>query len=154
VSAVTTHTEVAVGVTLPPYRLRTSTVRLFRFSAVTWNAHRIHYDTAYARSEGYPDVLVQSHLHGCVLLNAVLSWAGDGAVVRSFGWENRGIAVAGAELTVTGEVVDVHDDGDHRVVAVELREHDQDGRLCAPARAVLAFPIRPETRGGGDPCAD
>ena len=33
---------------------------LFRFSAVTFNAHRIHYDRAYAQEiEGYPDLVVQ-----------------------------------------------------------------------------------------------
>ena len=29
---------------------------LFRFSALTYNAHRIHYDHAYAATEGYPDL--------------------------------------------------------------------------------------------------
>jgi 3-methylfumaryl-CoA hydratase len=34
-------------------------VDLFRFSAVTFNSHRIHYDQAYARGEeGYPDLVV------------------------------------------------------------------------------------------------
>jgi 3-methylfumaryl-CoA hydratase len=33
---------------------------LFRFSAVTFNAHRIHYDRAYTQEiEGYPDLVVQ-----------------------------------------------------------------------------------------------
>ena len=33
---------------------------VFRYSAVTWNAHRIHYDADYARAEeGYP-ALVQN----------------------------------------------------------------------------------------------
>jgi 3-methylfumaryl-CoA hydratase len=35
-------------------------VGLFRFSAVTFNAHRIHYDADYAKNvEGYPDIVVQ-----------------------------------------------------------------------------------------------
>lgn len=34
-------------------------VDLFRFSAATYNGHRIHYDRAYAREdEGYPDLVV------------------------------------------------------------------------------------------------
>lgn len=38
---------------------RPDTVRLFRFSAVTFNSHRIHYDQPYARGEeGYPDLVV------------------------------------------------------------------------------------------------
>ena len=35
-------------------------VHLFRFSAATFNSHRIHYDRDYARQvEGYPDLVVQ-----------------------------------------------------------------------------------------------
>ncbi|WP_238992241.1 hypothetical protein [Jiangella ureilytica] len=139
----TVATDVVPGVALPPYRLRASTVRLFRFSAVTWNAHRIHYDAAYARSEGYPDVLVQSHLHGCVLLNAVLAWAGPDATLRAFGWRNRGIAVAGDELVVTGEVVAVRDAPGECVAKLRLEERDQRGELCAPGHATVAWPAGP-----------
>ncbi|AUW57800.1 hypothetical protein C1T17_06455 [Sphingobium sp. SCG-1] len=40
-----------------------STVELFRFSAVTFNAHRIHYDQTYATSaEGYPGLVVHGPL--------------------------------------------------------------------------------------------
>ncbi len=48
---------------LPPHRgaevWAPTTVDLFRFSAVTFNSHRIHYDLPYARDEeGYPDLVV------------------------------------------------------------------------------------------------
>jgi 3-methylfumaryl-CoA hydratase len=40
-------------------QLATSTTALFRYSALTYNAHRIHYDRDYARSEeGYPGLVV------------------------------------------------------------------------------------------------
>lgn len=35
---------------------------LFRYSALTMNGHRIHYDAAHARSEGYPDLVVHGPL--------------------------------------------------------------------------------------------
>jgi 3-methylfumaryl-CoA hydratase len=38
-------------------------VELFRFSAITFNSHRIHYDAAYARDEeGYPGLVVHGPL--------------------------------------------------------------------------------------------
>ncbi|MCU1489228.1 MAG: acyl-CoA dehydrogenase [Acidimicrobiaceae bacterium] len=38
-------------------------VGLFRFSAVTWNSHRIHYDRAYVtEKEGYPGLVVHGPL--------------------------------------------------------------------------------------------
>ena len=45
-------------------------VALFRFSALTYNAHRIHYDRTYAEAEGYPDLLVHAPLTALALLNA------------------------------------------------------------------------------------
>ena len=45
-------------------------VALFRFSALTYNAHRIHYDRPYAEAEGYPALLVHAPLAVLALLNA------------------------------------------------------------------------------------
>jgi 3-methylfumaryl-CoA hydratase len=42
-------------------------VVLFRFSALTFNAHRIHYDLPYATSEGYPDLVVHGPLQALLL---------------------------------------------------------------------------------------
>jgi 3-methylfumaryl-CoA hydratase len=45
------------------------TVRLFRYSAVTFNGHRIHYDRAYATgTEGYPGLVVHAPLQASLLL--------------------------------------------------------------------------------------
>jgi 3-methylfumaryl-CoA hydratase len=47
------------------------TVRLFRFSALTFNGHRIHYDLHYARSvENYPDLVVHGPLQAMLLIAA------------------------------------------------------------------------------------
>ncbi len=43
---------------------------LFRYSALTFNAHRIHYDAAYAvEEEGYPALVVQGPLTATLLAN-------------------------------------------------------------------------------------
>ena len=45
-----------------------TTVMLFRFSAVTFNSHRIHYDRHYATEvERYPDLVVQGPLTAMLL---------------------------------------------------------------------------------------
>jgi 3-methylfumaryl-CoA hydratase len=44
------------------------TTLLFRYSALTFNGHRIHYDQAYARGEeGYPDLVVHGPLTATLL---------------------------------------------------------------------------------------
>jgi 3-methylfumaryl-CoA hydratase len=42
-------------------------VLLFRFSALTYNAHRIHYDLPYARAEGYPGLVVHGPLQALLM---------------------------------------------------------------------------------------
>ena len=51
-------------------------VALFRFSALTFNGHRIHYDRPYAvEVEHYPDLVVHGPLLALVLLGAGGRWA-------------------------------------------------------------------------------
>jgi 3-methylfumaryl-CoA hydratase len=46
-----------------------SALLLFRFSAFTFNGHRIHYDLAHAAAEGYPNLLVHGPLQAALMLN-------------------------------------------------------------------------------------
>jgi len=46
-----------------------SPLLLFRFSAFTFNGHRIHYDLAHAAEEGYPNLLVHGPLQAVLMLN-------------------------------------------------------------------------------------
>jgi len=130
--------EVTAGTIIPALVKRPTNIQLFRFSAVTWNAHRIHYDKIYAQSEGYPDVLVQSHVHGCFLLQAVMDWAGPLARVVGFRFQNRGIAIPGDVLTCTGKVVKA----EAGFIECDLEERNQKGDLCAPGWARVELPRR------------
>jgi 3-methylfumaryl-CoA hydratase len=58
---------------------------LFRFSAVTYNAHRIHYDRPYATGvEGYPDLVVHGPLTAALLVSMAERRSGRPARALSF----------------------------------------------------------------------
>jgi 3-methylfumaryl-CoA hydratase len=60
------------------------TARLFRFSAATFNAHRIHYDLAYATDvEKYPGLVVHGPLQAILLMEAARQRR-SGAVPAAF----------------------------------------------------------------------
>ena len=64
-------------------------VTLFRFSALTFNGHRIHYDRRYATEvEGYPELVVHGPLLALSLLGAGARWAleAGGAGGGLVGW--------------------------------------------------------------------
>lgn len=66
--------------------LATDPVLLFRFSALTYNGHRIHYDRPYAtQAEGYPDLVVHGPLLALLALELPRIHAPEQAV-RSFSY--------------------------------------------------------------------
>jgi 3-methylfumaryl-CoA hydratase len=64
---------------------RPSAVDLFRYSAATFNGHRIHYDQTYAREEeGYPDLVVHGPFTAARLFDLATRQAGAPLTIFSF----------------------------------------------------------------------
>jgi len=60
-------------------------VQMFRYSAVTFNGHRIHYDRDYAReTEGYPGLVVHGPLIATMLLEFLQAQVARGRRVERF----------------------------------------------------------------------
>jgi hydroxyacyl-ACP dehydratase HTD2-like protein with hotdog domain len=111
-------------------------LQIFAFSAVTWNTHRIHTDPGYAAREGYPDVLVQSHLHAAFVMEALRrAVSPEGGRVVRFAWQNRHPAVPGDTLTCEGRKV--REDG--HLAEYELQERNGDGAVCVTATATVRY---------------
>lgn len=73
----------AGGPPVPPadgeWAIEVSPVLLFRFSALTYNGHRIHYDRDYARDvEGYPGLLTHGPLQALAMAEAARAAGRDG----------------------------------------------------------------------------
>jgi hydroxyacyl-ACP dehydratase HTD2-like protein with hotdog domain len=105
-------------------------VQLFRFSAVSWNAHRIHYDAPYAASEGFTGTVVQSTLHGEMLARHALDWAGPDARLEGVSWRNQATAVAGEPLTWQAVVRAVERGGDGLRLSLDATIVKADGTPC------------------------
>ena len=73
------------------WRVDVDPVLLFRYSALTFNGHRIHYDEPYARQvEHYPGLVIHGPMQATLLLN--LAIAQGGGVPRRFSF--RGVSPA------------------------------------------------------------
>lgn len=84
----------------------TDPTRLFRYSAVTFNAHRIHFDRPYTTDEeGYPGVIVQGQFIATMLLEAFEA-AHPGAPVRRFGFRALKPIFSGERFWAEGRVSD------------------------------------------------
>jgi 3-methylfumaryl-CoA hydratase len=75
--------------------------RLFRFSAATYNAHRIHYDIDYAREvEKYPGLVVHGPMQAMLLMDAGMRHAGRRP--RTFRFRGVHPMFAGYDLHLLG----------------------------------------------------
>ncbi len=101
---------------------RPTTAQLFRYSAVTFNSHRIHYDLPYATEvEGYPRLVVHGPLTATLLLDAFLAER-PGAQLRGFEFSARSPLFAGELIHLLGRDIEVADDvaGSHAQELIAL----------------------------------
>ncbi|MBN3766951.1 MaoC family dehydratase N-terminal domain-containing protein [Burkholderia sp. Ac-20365] len=106
-------------------------VLMFRYSALTFNVHRIHYDKTYVTEvEGYPNLVVHGPLIATLLMDLLRRHAPD-ATVREFSYKALRPSFMGNTLHLCGQP---SADGK----TVELWSKDHEGWLTMTARATLA----------------
>ncbi len=104
-------------------------VLLFRYSALTFNGHRIHYDRRYATEvEGYPGLVVHGPLIATLLLDLVRREL-PGARLASFRFRALRPTFDGRPMRVNGRL-----DG----ASLRLWAQDHEGWLTMDALAMLA----------------
>jgi 3-methylfumaryl-CoA hydratase len=108
--------------------LAPSEALLFRYSALTFNSHRIHYDLPYARDvERYRGLVVHGPLTATLLLDLARRELGDNAL-RSFAFRGISPAICGEMLHLVLRSKDA---------AFELGAFAEDGRQIAAATATV-----------------
>ena len=101
-------------------------VLLFRYSALTFNGHRIHYDRDFCAAEGYDGLVVHGPLLATLLLD-LLSVEG-GELPRSFAFRAMAPVTADTPFTLCGRI-----DG----AEAHLWVRRQDGVQAMDGRATL-----------------
>ncbi|EHR50299.1 MaoC-like protein [Saccharomonospora marina XMU15] len=134
--------DVRPGQRIPALSVTVDPVRMFFFSAATYNGHRIHYDRSWARDvEGYPDTLVQGPLQAALLAKAVTDWIGGAGRLVTFSVRNRMSAHPGERLLFGGVVTATRVEGEQGLVDVEIKAERGDDVLL-PGTATVCLPRR------------
>ena len=113
-----------VGPAIKPaadWQIEATPLLLFRFSAYTFNGHRIHYDLRHAEEEGYPGLLVHGPLQAALMLN--LASVKLGYVPRRFDYRCLAPLYGGSTFGVswaTGALRVIRSDG---VITAEGQAH-------------------------------
>jgi 3-methylfumaryl-CoA hydratase len=108
--------------------LHPNAVLLYRYSALTGNSHRIHYDQEYTtRVEGYPGLVVHGPLQA-TLLAGIAQDAAGGAPITSFAFRGRRPAFHDRALTLIAVA-----DG----TCARAESRDESGAVCMDAEATF-----------------
>jgi 3-methylfumaryl-CoA hydratase len=111
--------------------IRPDDVLLFRYSALTFNGHRIHYDRRYVtEAEGYPGLVVHGPLIATLLLDLLRRQMHDATVAR-FSFRAVKPLFDVAPFFVCGRANDDRS-------TIDLWAKDRDGALAMEAAATLA----------------
>jgi hydroxyacyl-ACP dehydratase HTD2-like protein with hotdog domain len=107
-------------------------VMLFRYSALTGNGHRIHYDHPYVTGvEGYPGLVVHGPLQATLMAALALD-AAPGMALRRFAFRGKRPCFDSRALSVLAR---------REGTAVALETRDDMGATCMQADATLGAPI-------------
>lgn len=110
-------------------------LQLFRYSAVTWNAHRVHYDQAWAAHEGHAGLLVHSHLHAANALRVLTDGLDPDWRIAKVAYRIVRPSAVDRPLTASAEVSHRSDDGNELQFA--LAERDDAGEICLEGSATV-----------------
>ncbi|MEZ5752586.1 MAG: MaoC family dehydratase N-terminal domain-containing protein [Paracoccaceae bacterium] len=100
---------------------------LFRYSALTFNGHRIHYDPEFCATEGYEGLVVHGPLLATLLLDLLIH-EGQAPAPRAFRFRAMAPVIAGQAFTLCGAISGAE-------VRLWVRRHD--GALAMEASATV-----------------
>jgi len=128
----------APGQTLPERAFTPGSAELFLYSAIIWNAHRIHYDSDYAmNSEGHVGLLIAGPLQGDWLCQSVTDWLGAEGTLERFAFSHRRPAHLGETFTAAGRILAM--DATTGRITLELALRNGRAEVVTPGEAVVRF---------------
>ncbi|KAJ1736233.1 hypothetical protein LPJ61_000017 [Coemansia biformis] len=130
------------------HELTPTEILLFRYSALSWNSHRIHYDAPYARDvEHHPGLLVHGPLTCTLLLQLLQAHMPPGMTLGSFGYRAVSPLYCQHKLTLNGRWMQGVPDGagDPAARQCELWAATNEGGVAMKGVATVC----PAMPGGG-----
>ncbi|QGK71563.1 dehydratase [Allosaccharopolyspora coralli] len=137
-----TLSEVTVGDELPALTVPVTRADLVRYAGASGDFNPIHWNERFATEVGLPDVIAHGMLTMALAGRIVTEWAGDpGAVARYSVRFTRPVVVpddgVGTEITVTGKVAAINEDG---TVKVTITAKAADQAVLGGAQAHVRLP--------------
>lgn len=132
--------DVSVGDELPVFELPITSTVVVAGAIASRDFMPVHHDAEYARAQGAPDMFINILTSNGYVSRFVTDWAGPEAFVRSIKIRLGVPATPGQVLRFSGQVAQVSDEGDERVIELSIRAANEVGDH-ATGTATVTLPL-------------
>ena len=133
--------DIKVGDELPTFVRATGFHNWNRYAAVNDEFVPIHMDDEAGKRAGYESAFGMGNLQWAYLHDLLRQWMGDDGRIVRLGCQFRSANVKGQTITAHGRVTAVRDEGNERIVDLDIWTEEQHGKKLAPGTATVALPL-------------
>lgn len=132
--------DVKEGQDIPTLEKTPTTRTLVQWAGASGDFFELHYDKEFAKTMGYPNVLVHGRLEAAYLTQLLTDWAGEKGVVKKMSVQYRGNAFPGQKLLCKGKVTKKYQKDGENIVELEIFVENPEGQKITPGTAIVALP--------------
>ena len=145
--------DVEVGTELTPLAKVATTQMLVKWAGASGDFVPLHYDDAFARSQGLASVIVHGALKRQWLVQLITGWMGDRGTLKKFSCQYRAIDFPRPMKTLTepqegetwwckGQVTKKYVENNEYLVECDIRVENGKGEVTTPGKATVILPSR------------
>lgn len=136
------YDEVNEGSEIPTLEKTPTTRTLVMWAGASGDFFELHYDKEFAKSMGFPNVLVHGRLEAAYLTQLLTDWVGDKGEVKKMSVQYRGNAFPGEKLLCKGKVTKKYSKDGQNLVELEIWVENPAGQKITPGTAIVALPSK------------
>lgn len=140
------RSDLEVGAELPPLTKTFDRSQLVKYAAGSGDFNPLHYDPDFPQARAIGDNIVHGRLKYAALGQLVAEWLGHQGFVRRLSASYRGMDRRGEAITCHGRVAELRDEGDRRIVFLELWTENGSGMRTTEGSAEVVLGRPPDVR--------
>jgi acyl dehydratase len=134
-----TWDQVQEGQELPVLKKNCSSQQLVQWAAGSGDFYQIHYDKDFAIGTGLKGIIVHGALKNAFLGQLVHDWIGNNGKIQKYGCSYRGMDYPNEDILCKGVVRKKYQDGNAKLVDLEIWTEMADGTKTTPGTATVVF---------------
>lgn len=138
--------DVREGMEIPSKKKYITVMEFNRFASGNDEFYMYHMEPEYAKSLGFPDVIIMGTLRLAYMSNLVSDWIGIDGDLKKIGCQHRGMDVRNSTITLGGKVTKKYQAEGENLADCELWVTNEQGQNTCPGWATVALPSRSTLR--------